>query len=201
MSCHEQIKVKGAICECLNKTTSSASLLGCDWLSLDWSYLKHIHATPSIWCQRSLIAIPQCSGMNLGSSRESRLDLKWMQMPSPSFVELIQCPTLSNPKLKLSWNVLKRETSSHLSLSPKCAASILHVLKHDTGSESVVTTNSLWTRLPKLIHTPCRPRIEDLFASLSKGRSFFKLDLAHAYQQILLSDGAKELTTINTRKF
>ena len=44
------------------------------------------------------------------------------------------------------------------------------------------------------------PRIEELFASLSKGKSFSKLDLAHAYQQILLLDEAKELTTINTHK-
>ena len=45
------------------------------------------------------------------------------------------------------------------------------------------------------------PRIEDLFTSLSKGKSFSKLDLAHAYQQIPLSDQAKELTTTtNTHK-
>ena len=44
------------------------------------------------------------------------------------------------------------------------------------------------------------PRIEDLFASLSKGKSFSKLDSAHAYQLILLSEEAKELTTISTHK-
>ena len=44
------------------------------------------------------------------------------------------------------------------------------------------------------------PRNEDLFASQSKGKSFSKLDLAHAYQQILLSEEAKELTTINMHK-
>ena len=44
------------------------------------------------------------------------------------------------------------------------------------------------------------PRIEDIFASLSNGTSFTKLDLAHAYQQISLTEDSKVLTTINTHK-
>lgn len=37
----------------------------------------------------------------------------------------------------------------------------------------------------KLDHYPI-PRIEDLFASLSGGKEFSKLDLSHAYQQVQL---------------
>ena len=44
------------------------------------------------------------------------------------------------------------------------------------------------------------PRIEDIFASLANGNSFTKLDLAHAYQQISLTEDSKVLTTINTHK-
>ena len=44
------------------------------------------------------------------------------------------------------------------------------------------------------------PRIEDLFASLSGGRSFSKLDLAHAYQQVPLDEDSKKYTTVNTHK-
>lgn len=46
-------------------------------------------------------------------------------------------------------------------------------------------------------HLPC---IEDSFASLSHGKTFTKLDLAHAYQQISLAEDAQNLTTINTHK-
>ena len=42
------------------------------------------------------------------------------------------------------------------------------------------------------------PKIEDIFASLSGGKTFTKLDLAHAYNQIELDDEAKHLATINT---
>ena len=44
------------------------------------------------------------------------------------------------------------------------------------------------------------PRIEDLFASLSRGQQFTKLDLKHAYQQIELDDESKPLVTISTHK-
>ena len=44
------------------------------------------------------------------------------------------------------------------------------------------------------------PRIEDLFASLSGGVSFSKLDLAHAYQQLPLDEPSKTLVTVNTHR-
>ena len=43
-------------------------------------------------------------------------------------------------------------------------------------------------------------RIEDLFASLAGGKKFSKLDLAHAYQQVLLDEQSKKLVVINTPK-
>ena len=44
------------------------------------------------------------------------------------------------------------------------------------------------------------PRVEDLFATLSGGESFTKLDLAHAYLQMHLDEDSKKLTTVNTHK-
>ena len=44
------------------------------------------------------------------------------------------------------------------------------------------------------------PRIKDIFATLSGGKLFTKLDLAHAYQQIPLMDDSKYYKTINTHK-
>ena len=43
-------------------------------------------------------------------------------------------------------------------------------------------------------------RIDELFTSLSGGTTFSMLDLSHAYNQLLLDEGAQELTTINTHK-
>ena len=44
------------------------------------------------------------------------------------------------------------------------------------------------------------PRIEELFAILGGGTHFTKLDLSHAYQQLLLSEESRKYTTINTHK-
>ena len=43
-------------------------------------------------------------------------------------------------------------------------------------------------------------KVDDLFASLAGGKSFSKLDLANAYQQILLDKASKKLVVINTHK-
>ena len=43
-------------------------------------------------------------------------------------------------------------------------------------------------------------RIDDLFTTLTGGKLFSKLNLAHAYQQIKLEDASRELVTINTQK-
>ncbi|MCG8624599.1 MAG: hypothetical protein MJE68_21715, partial [Proteobacteria bacterium] len=39
-------------------------------------------------------------------------------------------------------------------------------------------------------------KIDDILASLAGGTLFSKLDLAHAYQQIILDDESKKIVTI-----
>ena len=53
--------------------------------------------------------------------------------------------------------------------------------------------------LAKLDHYPV-PKVEDLFAILSNGKLFRKLDLRQAYQQLLLDDESKKYVVINTTK-
>ena len=44
------------------------------------------------------------------------------------------------------------------------------------------------------------PKPDDLFASLSGGKKFTKIDLSHAYLQMMLGDESKEFMVINTHK-
>ena len=44
------------------------------------------------------------------------------------------------------------------------------------------------------------PRVEDLFATLAGGQKFSKLDLSHAYQQVLLEPASRKYMTLNTHK-
>lgn len=44
------------------------------------------------------------------------------------------------------------------------------------------------------------PRVEDLFTALSGGKHFSKLDMSHAYQQILMDEASKKYLTVNTHR-
>ena len=44
------------------------------------------------------------------------------------------------------------------------------------------------------------PRIEEIFASLSGGKSFSKLDLSHAYKQVVLEEESQKYVTVNTHR-
>ena len=44
------------------------------------------------------------------------------------------------------------------------------------------------------------PKANDLFAALASGKSFSKLDLSHAYLQLVLDEESRKFTTINTQK-
>lgn len=44
------------------------------------------------------------------------------------------------------------------------------------------------------------PNTEDLFATLAGGTSFSKLDLSHAYQQLILDEESEKYLTVNTHK-
>ena len=66
------------------------------------------------------------------------------------------------------------------------AAPIVAVLKQDKQSVRICGDFSVTINpVSKLDRYPI-PRVEDLFARLSKGRYFSKLDLSHAYQQLPL---------------
>ena len=60
------------------------------------------------------------------------------------------------------------------------AAPIVPVVKQD-GSVGICGDYKLTVNQAAKTDTYPLPRIEDLFASLSGGKSFSKLDLAHAY--------------------
>ena len=44
------------------------------------------------------------------------------------------------------------------------------------------------------------PRVEELFASLSGGKYFTKLDMSQAYLQVSLEEESKQYVTINTHR-
>ena len=68
------------------------------------------------------------------------------------------------------------------------------------GSVHICTDYKLTINQAAKTDTYPLPIIHDLFASLSGGMTFSKLDLAHAYQQIPLEEDSKQYVTVNTHK-
>ena len=79
------------------------------------------------------------------------------------------------------------------------AAPIVPIVKGD-GSVRICGDYKVTANAFALVDTYPLPRIDDLLASLSGGKSFTKLDLAHAYLQIPLEERSKKYTTINTQR-
>ena len=82
----------------------------------------------------------------------------------------------------------------------KWAVPIVPVLKADGRLLRIcgnfkVTVN----KASKLDRYPI-PKIEDLFATLAQGKTFTKLDVSQAYQQLLLEEDSKEFVVVNTHR-
>ncbi len=79
------------------------------------------------------------------------------------------------------------------------AAPVVPVIKNDStihlcGDYKVTVNQAANTEVYPL------PRMEEILSTLSGGKVFSKIDLAQAYQQLLLDDDSKKYTTINTHK-
>ena len=79
------------------------------------------------------------------------------------------------------------------------AAPIVPVLKRN-GSLRICGDYKTTVNKGLLIETHPLPRVDDLFANLSGGKSFSKLDLSQAYFQLPLAEDSKKFVTINTHK-
>ncbi|CAI5686860.1 unnamed protein product [Oreochromis niloticus] len=79
------------------------------------------------------------------------------------------------------------------------AAPIVPVLKEDGGVRICGDYKLTVNQASQLDAYPL-PRVDDLFATLAGGQTFTKLDMSHAYQQLLLDEESKKYVTINTHK-
>ena len=79
------------------------------------------------------------------------------------------------------------------------AALIVPVLKQD-GSMRICGDYKITVNCAAKTDLFPLPRIDDLFASLAGEKTFSKLDLAHAYQQLKLDEESRKLVVINTQK-
>ena len=79
------------------------------------------------------------------------------------------------------------------------AAPIVPVLKGDKSVRICGDFKMTVNQASKLDRYPI-PRVEDLLATLAGGKTFAKLDMSQAYQQLVLDEKSRDLVVINTHR-
>ena len=120
-------------------------------------------------------------------------------MVSPKFCRARTVPYALKPKVEVELKRLQQTGIIEPIKHSDWAAPIVPVVKKD-GPVRICGDYRLTVNCAAKPDTYPLPRVDDIFASLSGGKIFSKLDLANAYQQVPLDSQSKQLVTINTHK-
>ena len=176
------------------------SLIGRNWLSslrLNWKSIFTVRAQKTL--DEILSNYDEVFHDDLGTLEGVTAKLHVDTSASPLFHKARPVAFALRPKIEEELGRLQSLGVIESVQFSDWAAPIVPVVKDD-GSVRIcgdykVTVN----RVAKVEKYPI-PRIEELFASLAGGRRFSKLDLSHAYQQVVLDERSRQYVTVNTHK-
>ena len=176
------------------------SLVGRNWLRvlrLNWHEIFWLHnVSLKEVLQKHRVVFER------GLGRATGYEAKILINPdaTPRFCKARTIPYFFRKKVEKELDRLVDEGTLEPVEHSEWAAPIVAVLKQDKQSVRICgdfkqTVNPV----AKLDRYPI-PRVEDLFAKLSEGKSFTKLDLSQAYLQLPLDEESKKLVVVNTHK-
>ena len=176
------------------------SLFGRNWLNhirLDWHELYNMHASPLQATLQKHAAVFQDG---LGTLQGFKAKIFVEEGATPRFCKARTVPYALKDLVDKELDRLVAEGTLEPVQFSDWASPIVPVLKADKSSVRVCgdfkqTVNPV----SKLYRYPI-PRIKDLFAKVAGGKSFSKIDLSHAYQQLVLDDESKQYVVISTQK-
>ena len=178
---------------------SGPSLLGRNWLEqikLNWTKIHVV--SPKISLNNLLEKYAPLFKPELGCLNTSTAKLFVDPQVKPRFFKPRPVPYLLREKVEKEIQRLQALNIVTPVTSSEWATPIVPILKTDgtlrlCGDYKVTVNKALQPDSYPL------PRVEDLFAALTGGVVFSKLDLSHAYQQIRLHEDSKKFTTISTQ--
>ena len=176
------------------------SLLGRDWLQkirLDRSRLNQIRSITTL--EQILERHKDIFKEDLRLVKSAHAKIHVNPTVQPKFCKACTVPYALKERVELELERLERTGIIKPVQFADWAAPIVPVVKHD-GSIRICGDYKVTINHAAKVDSYPLPRVEDLFASLGQGKSFSKLDLAHAYQQILLDENSKQYVVINTHK-
>ncbi|XP_028304146.1 uncharacterized protein K02A2.6-like [Gouania willdenowi] len=173
------------------------SLLGRDLLqkiSLNWGKIMHVRVIGDI-----LVKYTDVFKDELGTLRGTTVKLSVDTNAQPRFCKPRTVPYAMKAKVEAELDRLQKLGVIEPVEFSNWAAPIVPVLKED-GQVRLCGDYKLTINQASQLDTYPLPKVEDLFATLAGGKTFTKLDMSHAYQQLLLDEDSKQYVTINTHK-
>ena len=176
------------------------SLLGRNWLQklhLDWCEICRLQQAQTL--QEILQKHSDVFREKLGELKGTQAKIHIDPQAQPRFHKSRPVPFALRKKVEQELERLEREGIIKPVQFSDWAAPIVPVVKAD-GSIRICGDYRLTINQASKLDAYPLPKVEELFASLSGGKSFSKLDLQHAYQQLTLDDNSRPYTTINTHR-
>uniref|UniRef100_A0A3B3S779 ribonuclease H n=1 Tax=Paramormyrops kingsleyae TaxID=1676925 RepID=A0A3B3S779_9TELE len=186
------------------------SLLGRSWMEqiqLDWKEIKANHKadkvkhikTENMTLQQVLIKHENVFKEELGALKSTKATTHVKDNAVPCFFRPRSVPYAMRAKVD---EEIDRQLKENIITPVKWsewAAPVVPILKPD-GHVRLCGDYKLTVNTVSSLEQCPIPKVEDLFAALSGGKQFSKLDMSHAYQQILMDDESKKYLTINTHR-
>lgn len=157
------------------------------------SYVKSISSDIS----NIINSYPKVFQFSLGTFSNYKITLKLKEGVQPKFFKARSLPILLKSKVEEELNRLLDQGILEKVDCSEWATPIVPVLKRD-GSIRICGDYRLTINPVLLSNQYPLPRLDHICASFGGAKFFSKIDLKDAYQQLLLEENSKPLTTINT---
>ena len=184
-------------------TGGGTSLLGRDWLrhlKLNWcDELNHLRIAARLKLDDVLKKHADVFKEELGKVTGMEVKIHMDPDAQPQFFRPRPVPLALRPKVERELERLVQDKVIEPVQFSEWAAPIVPVVKSNGSLWICGDYKATVNKYAKTEEYPL-PRIEDLFAALSGGQEFTKLDLANAYLQLPLEDKSRQYVTINTHK-
>lgn len=180
------------------------NLIGRNWLrkiKLNWRALFQVREenVTTAKVQELLQKYEEVFQDGLGTFTGPKAKIHVAADAKPKYCKARPVPYSLREKVEKELERLQEEGTIEPVQFAEWAAPIVPIVKEDKSIRICGDYKITVNQAAKLDNYPI-PKAEDLFATLSGGVMFTKLDMSQAYQQILLEEESKKYTTINTHK-
>ena len=184
--------------------SSAPSLLGRDWLEvirLDWHKIQKV-SCPDVARERLQVLLEAHANLfegDLGMMRGVQAKLQPCQGAVPKFLKARPVPYALRSAVEAELDRLERTGIVEKVKFSEWGTPLVCIPKKDGSvrlcGDYKVTVNQQIEVEQYPIPTPA-----ELFAAVSGGRQFSRLDLANAYQQMPLEEGSRDMVTVHTHR-